>query len=108
MNPNLKNVSGLGVCNFCGSGDHVFTKETCTQFIEQDRIYKEKLKETCLKETDIFQKAIDTMGYTQMEFTDDIMKGKVSKIIPMMKEDTYLFTKEETKAVKNYIKLHTK
>ena len=105
MKPNLKNVSGLAVCSFCGSGDHVFTKETCDQFIEQDRIYKEKLKIICTIERELFLKTINTMGYNEMELIDSVNKGV--DIIDMMKHSSDLSSTEKIKAVKNYIKLNT-
>ena len=105
MKPNLKNVSGLAVCNFCGSGDHVFTKETCPQFIEQDRVYKEKLKIICTSERELFLKTINTMGYNEMEFIDDVNKGV--NIIDMMKDSGDCSSIEKIKVVKNYIKLNT-
>lgn len=44
MNPNLRGVKGIAVCDFCGSGDHVFTKDTCPEYQKQQVILKEKNK----------------------------------------------------------------
>ena len=96
MNQNLKNTTGLGVCAFCGSGDHVFTKETCPQYKEQKR-----------NEKSSFLSAIDQMGYSEIEFLEVLQKGKTPSIVSILEKDNSLFRVDEVTAVKNYIKLHT-
>jgi len=97
MNPNLKNLKGVGACEFCGSSSHVFTKETCPRYIDQMNFEKRA-----------FLSAIDQMGYSEIEFLEAIQKGKIGSIVDWGETNDHIFGVREIMAVKNYIKLHTK
>lgn len=105
MNPNLKNVTGLAVCTFCGAGDHAFSKEHCQSYIEENIIYKRKLKTIHETNEPLFQKTIKMMGYNEMELVDDI--NKKIDVIDIMKYSGDNFSKDQIKCVENYIKLIT-
>lgn len=100
----FKLFSRFKKCTYCGSLKHsnldCLTNYNINNSINVMGIIQE---ESSNKERKLLLKTLDVMGYNEMEFINEVEKGRTDDVIELMKLSSDKFTNDELNVINNLI-----
>lgn len=96
-------------CVYCGSINHTdFTCLTDYHINNGVNVIGLHQEEISNMERNLLLKTLDTMGYSEIEFINEVEKGRTVDVIEIMRLSSDKFTNDEINVIKNLINKYTK